>query len=78
MVGDKCQTVYEIPVFCQKRGLLLSYALGDEVKLPAEEIDPTSIHGKNGLGIDGSEVEGAMLLHSIAKGKKGQMFTLTH
>jgi hypothetical protein len=38
--------------------------------IPAEEMDPTSVLGKTGLGIDGNELEGAILLHSIAIGKE--------
>ena len=43
---------------------------GGEIMMYNEEIDPTSILGKKGLGIDGSELEGAILLHSIAIGKE--------
>lgn len=46
----------------------------NEIKLQAGEIDATSIHRKNGLGTDGSEVEGAMLLHSITEGKERANF----
>ena len=43
---------------------------GDDIMIPTEEIYPTSVLGKTGLGIDGSELEGAILLHSIAIGKE--------
>jgi hypothetical protein len=43
---------------------------GNDVMTTSEETDPTSILGKKGLGIDGSEMECAILLHSIVNGKE--------
>ena len=43
---------------------------GNDVMTNSEETDPTSILGKKGLGIDGSEMEGAILLNSIVIGKE--------
>ena len=43
---------------------------GNDVMTNSEETDPTSILGKKGLGIDGGEMEGAILLHSIVIGKE--------
>ena len=43
---------------------------GDEIMQSNKDIEPTSILGKKGLGIDGSELVGAILLHSITIGKE--------
>ncbi|HEY7569989.1 MAG TPA: hypothetical protein VH796_01350 [Nitrososphaeraceae archaeon] len=43
---------------------------GDEIMHSNKEIDQSSILGKKGLGIDGSELAGAVLLHSIGIGKE--------
>lgn len=42
---------------------------GDEI-MQNKEIDQSSILGKKGLGLDGSELAGAVLLHSIEIGKE--------
>lgn len=43
---------------------------GDEIMKSNKGIDLSSILGKKGLGIDGSELTGAILLHSITIGKE--------
>jgi hypothetical protein len=38
---------------------------GEDIFPPDKYIDPTTVAGSQGLGLDGSEIEGSILLHSI-------------
>jgi hypothetical protein len=65
MVVDKCPTLKDDSLLAEERVTLEPYP-GKNI-IP-QEIDPTSILGEVGLGLDEGEVQGAIRIHSTSIG----------
>ena len=71
MVLDRCQTLRDAGILAEERITIEPYP--GEKTIP-DEIDPTSILGEDGGGLDGSEIKGMIRIQSINIGREKQIY----